>query len=106
MGVSGPGADRWMPLTRLRPALAPLARSRIPLPARGEKESLLLRLRRERQRKAGGLARIGRAPGLGLGDIAGEDGDDARPLPVRGDHDAGGLVAGHPGLGLKHSCDE
>jgi hypothetical protein len=25
---------------------------------------------------------------------------------VRGDHDAGGLVAGHPGLGLKHSCDE
>lgn len=95
-----------MPLTQLRPLLAPLARSRIPLPARGERESLLLRLRRECQRNAGGLARIGRPRRLGLGDIAGEDGDNAGALPVRGDHDAGGLVAGHPGLGLKHSCDE
>lgn len=106
MGVSGPGADRWMPLTQLRPLLAPLARSRIPLPARGARESLRLRLRRECQRKAGGLAGIGGAGGFGLGDIAGEDGDNARPLPVRGDHDAVGLIVRHAELGLEHPHDE
>lgn len=103
MTLPSASADRWTPLTRLRPALAPLARSPIPLPARVERESLLLRLGRKRQRKAGGLAGIGGAGGLGLGDIAGEDGNDATALPVRGDHDAVGLVFGDAELGLEHA---
>ena len=52
----------------------------------------LLRFRREHQRKAVGLAGIGGAGCLGLGDIARVDGHNADAEAVRGDHDPVRLI--------------
>src|SRR5690349_17735523 len=66
----------------------------------------IFRLGREHEGIALPAAGLGAARRLGLGDILGEDGDNARPALVRGDHDTVRLLLAHAEFALEDDHDE